>query len=704
MGQILRCGIRTWCLHFNKQPQNQQRLSSARKSTSQAGFKTCRTDYLLRHLPLTFFRNRVGNVEARIPTMTTSEIILTVDEDLETELSIEDTKCRVDNALLIGCYKCSKGAVAQVTCRSSKPTLAEIICDQTSFTIKCNERGQQSSLLFSFSQARVHMTCSVSCGSEITKFELSGILKFTQTAQAMANYWVKGTRWRVGKKDGDIKLVIRFWRSTRVLDQQQIQMELEMAAISLQRQKKIASTLVTQWNHHKNEHTFICASAGEQFSFTTHCLREAEVTKEKILRMGTRYLIMDFLYEYITEWGEASSFGRQDFIARKRDYAFGPEAIRDLITTQRDILDIEITDMKAMMERQEREMKEKDPLTSMHVQRIRSERNRDALRRKMDEQQSEMMLLQETMATKTTPALTEEQEDNDQELENEEDEIEEFDGEEGPDNLDNDDCYWNNMVSEVTDETSNEDEASNEDGTSKEGVPSNHGLPSKDSINDSYKVELPAPSIHSTVREVEEKLLQMRVHLNRFPFRDRRDKSQGISRKRTCAFCGARGVHFSDACPFVRNGDTRYNIIDRKEWCVHCLEAPKGHPCRYRKRECFYCYRLSFTVFEDLRRSDGGFHHRAVCNVPDKKMVAYARMKETERELMAAEERGRKDGQRMTSFRFTVFEDLRRSDGGFHHRAVCNVPDKKMVAYARMKETERELWRLRSVEEKTARE
>ncbi|KAK6027070.1 hypothetical protein OSTOST_06908 [Ostertagia ostertagi] len=168
----------------------------------------------IRRRALGCLMNRVGNVEARIPTMTTSEIILTVDEDLETELSIEDTKCRVDNAM-------------------------------------ASREG-----------------------------------------------------------DGDIKLVIDL-ATTRVLDQQQIQMELEMAAISLQRQKKIAT--------------------GEQFSFTTHCLREAEVTKEKILRMGTRYLIMDFLYEYITEWGEASSFGRQDFIARKH-YAFGPEAIRDLIT------------------------------------------------------------------------------------------------------------------------------------------------------------------------------------------------------------------------------------------------------------------------------------------------------------------------------------------------------------------------------------
>ncbi|KAK6031236.1 hypothetical protein OSTOST_02610 [Ostertagia ostertagi] len=434
------------------------------------------------------------------------------------------------------------------------------------------------------------------------------------------------------EEDGDIKLVIDL-AITRVLDQQQIQMELEMAAISLQRQKKIASTLVTQWNHHKNEHTFICASAGEQFSFTTHCLREAEVTKEKILRMGTRYLIMDFLYEYITEWGEASSFGRQDFIARKRDYAFGPEAIRDLIITQRDILDIEITDMKAMMERQEREMKERDPLTSMHVQRIvqkeieglkgqlTSRTELDALRRKVDEQQSVMMLLQETNRAKTTQGFNDEQEDSEPELGNEEGDIGEFDDEGRPNNLDNDDCYWDRMVSEVTEETSNEDETSNCD------------LPRKESANENRKVEFLVPSIHSTVREVEEKLLQMRVHLNRFPFRDRRDKSQGISRKRTCAFCGARGVHFSDACPFVRNGDTRYNIIDRKKWCVHCLEAPKGHPCRYRKRECFYCYRLSFTVFEDLRRSDGGFHHRAVCNVPDKKMVAYARMKETEREL-----------------------------------------------------------------------
>ncbi|KAK6055064.1 hypothetical protein COOONC_07430 [Cooperia oncophora] len=49
-----------------------------------------------------------GRVVARAPSMTTSEIILSLDEDLETELLVEESICRVDDAFLIGVTNAQK--------------------------------------------------------------------------------------------------------------------------------------------------------------------------------------------------------------------------------------------------------------------------------------------------------------------------------------------------------------------------------------------------------------------------------------------------------------------------------------------------------------------------------------------------------------------------------------------------------------------
>ncbi|EPB69630.1 Pao retrotransposon peptidase [Ancylostoma ceylanicum] len=141
---------------------------------------------------ITFRRNKEGTIQATIPTMTTSEIILTIQDDFKTDIVVDDALCTVSNTVLSGCYNCAKGAQARVLCTSSKSTQAEITCDSTSFTVKCDEKGVESTLHFSFSKARVSMICSVSCGTITSTFEVNGILKFTHTAQAMMNSWLHG--------------------------------------------------------------------------------------------------------------------------------------------------------------------------------------------------------------------------------------------------------------------------------------------------------------------------------------------------------------------------------------------------------------------------------------------------------------------------------------------------------------------------------
>ncbi|KAK6057531.1 hypothetical protein COOONC_04950 [Cooperia oncophora] len=444
------------------------------------------------------------------------------------------------------------------------------------------------------------------------------------------------------EEDGDIKLLADLTR-TRVFNHEQLQIELEMAALSLQRQKKIATVLVKKWNHYKEEDAFTLASAAEQLRITAQCIREAEVTKERILRMGTRYLIMDSWHEYMTQYGESSGFGRQNWLKRERDYPFGPEAILELMTNQRDVLNIEIKEMTAMLQRQEKEMREKHELTSFQVQRI--------VRKEIESLQNQIESMAELDRRKKKEVANEPpQDDVQREAPPSGDKTDESEGEAQVVDEENDDeAHWKRMVREVTEKTSFESsgqaemsaELSQENPTMSAESSYEHPAVSADSSHENPTDEEPTPkkradwhtAITNRMSFLEEKRNRMQHDLSRYPYRDRGDRSLGIAPWTRCAFCEEEGDHFSDACPRVRDGDSRYDIVNQKGRCIHCLEGPRGHHCRYRTRECWYCFRLSSTVFADLRPGDGGLHHRALCNVPNKKHIAAALVEQVESEI-----------------------------------------------------------------------
>ena len=98
---------------------------------------------------LSFRVSREGLVQARVPAMTTSETILTFQDNLRTDIVVDDAICTVSNAVLVGCYKCAKGASANIKCTSSKTMQAEITCEGSRFSVPCDETGAKSTLRFS---------------------------------------------------------------------------------------------------------------------------------------------------------------------------------------------------------------------------------------------------------------------------------------------------------------------------------------------------------------------------------------------------------------------------------------------------------------------------------------------------------------------------------------------------------------------------
>ncbi|KAK6036031.1 hypothetical protein COOONC_26464 [Cooperia oncophora] len=119
------------------------------------------------------------SVMAKLDHDISAEIILNMKEavtDLITE--IKEDSCSIENTHLTGCYQCSRGAQAIVTCKSTlSNTSAEVECGKDSFTVPCSVTGTNSQLDFLFESARVHVQCSVRCGRKSNHFELTGILK-----------------------------------------------------------------------------------------------------------------------------------------------------------------------------------------------------------------------------------------------------------------------------------------------------------------------------------------------------------------------------------------------------------------------------------------------------------------------------------------------------------------------------------------------
>ncbi|KAK6018809.1 hypothetical protein OSTOST_15578, partial [Ostertagia ostertagi] len=164
-----------------------------------------------RDLPITAWLSKINNllpatfpsislrmhpqskVQAAVTSMVTSEIILSFQGTLRTEILVEDAICTVTTEELKGCYSCSKGSSAKVLCKASRNKVrAEVVCDSVAFSIPCNITGIASVLRFSFSQARNNLHCSVSCGQLSTSFEISGVLKFTASAQGIVEQWLRG--------------------------------------------------------------------------------------------------------------------------------------------------------------------------------------------------------------------------------------------------------------------------------------------------------------------------------------------------------------------------------------------------------------------------------------------------------------------------------------------------------------------------------
>ncbi|VDK44993.1 unnamed protein product [Cylicostephanus goldi] len=138
-----------------------------------------------------------GTVVSRIPQLPTAEFVLRIKGNFDTTAIRSQAVCTSEDVHCNGCYKCSKGAKALITCKSSTPTTwAEIQCEDDAFTVKCTDKGAQTNISFISDRALFYRNCTIKCGSIVKFFKITGLLHYTGT--------LEGAAWRVLTGESEI--------------------------------------------------------------------------------------------------------------------------------------------------------------------------------------------------------------------------------------------------------------------------------------------------------------------------------------------------------------------------------------------------------------------------------------------------------------------------------------------------------------------
>uniref|UniRef100_A0A0K0D1B2 Phlebovirus_G2 domain-containing protein n=1 Tax=Angiostrongylus cantonensis TaxID=6313 RepID=A0A0K0D1B2_ANGCA len=123
-----------------------------------------------------------------------TEMILYIQNKLETNVVVDKDMCTVDDTMLLGCYRCRKAAKAQVLCNSSRPAYPST--NRMSYGNLLNTMRQRWSTISTLIQLQLRQNRRKMYGHmwihTPTTFAIRGLLKFTSVANSMIDTWLKG--------------------------------------------------------------------------------------------------------------------------------------------------------------------------------------------------------------------------------------------------------------------------------------------------------------------------------------------------------------------------------------------------------------------------------------------------------------------------------------------------------------------------------
>ncbi|KAE9417775.1 hypothetical protein Angca_001304, partial [Angiostrongylus cantonensis] len=98
----LKCKVEEECTCY---PAEDQANCNCREVSISSSFNDMRYKLPLILPSLTFHQTKHGCIQATIPSMTTAEVILNIQADVKTDVIVDSTTCKIDNAHIQNCYK-----------------------------------------------------------------------------------------------------------------------------------------------------------------------------------------------------------------------------------------------------------------------------------------------------------------------------------------------------------------------------------------------------------------------------------------------------------------------------------------------------------------------------------------------------------------------------------------------------------------------
>ncbi|KAK6028775.1 Prothymosin/parathymosin family protein [Ostertagia ostertagi] len=515
-------------------------------------------------LPALSFRRNNKELQALVSTMTTAEIILNIQDQLQTRLSVQEMLCTGDSREISDFHWPDFLHIAGVFWQWYKTLLLSV--------------GLLCALLAS--TYLYISTCGLRCLW----------LAIRSTARSMTS-----------EAEGDMTPMALLYGNGYPTEDQ-LETDLMNVLQAFHQQIDVAATLTLQWNHVCQYGSFSDIPVHQVIQVGAY-LRNAMVTKEKLLRLGTRYLLSDLLYD--RTWLE----NRLPYDVRGTEVMLMMD--RQAISLSKSIAEMELwmreTEQRAIANGNESLLTRASVIEIVQEELRRRESNNDSnatlkeLKEKLRRQEIEMVQLIEkidAMEQAQQPAdvpkrkLIVEEEDGSKVLQVQVDN----NTEEGALNQDSleetDDCeYFLRMLQEVA------------DGSPSPPPPSENTLPNENTPTKKTK--------HNDEKDSEEeealrwKLERMLNDIKYYPSRRLGEWSYGIDPWIRCAFCDAVAKHFSDSCPHVSRGKDRLRILQRKGLCTHCLQfCTNSYECRSHSRPCWYCQKIKGNSFWEMLPSD----------------------------------------------------------------------------------------------------
>ncbi|VDP09988.1 unnamed protein product [Heligmosomoides polygyrus] len=390
--------------------------------------------------------------------------------------------------------------------------------------------------------------------------------------------------------------------------------DLTLTLNALHRQIMTAGIVRVDWEQERGEEHLVLAEPAEQVFLLTELLRVAEQTDKKNVKLTTRCVLTDRLFEEKTAIGRLNSIHRNAWLKKPHDYEIDPKK------DQRAAAE-EVRKLQGKLTAQDEELARLREL--IHAMKLDGN---DAME---IEPSQRVVTIDDRYSSKRT-------------VKTERGEAEPLGDQE----------YFERMVEEVQEsddlpglvDVSETDEENPEELEERLDKPGEH-KPAQQVADEREEEELDEPEEEYV--ELESVHFESDNEIDRRPIyadpphqwaqdRSIRWLSDQVEQLQQVlhvlgAFCDAMGRHFSDSCPEATEGGHRRWIVNCKQLCNRCLGMCLPNRCKFKPRKCWYCEKIRGTIVEDLIPADN--HHRALCTVPDLRSVVRGRLTRKQEEL-----------------------------------------------------------------------